>query len=367
MKITLLAPSLEAGGAERQLVFVANGLAQRGHAVSIALFRAQGPLLDEVSPLVTVHSLDKAGRWDIAGFLRRAYRYFRQSRPDVLYSFLGVPNLTACLMKVMLPGLAIVWSVRASNMDLSRYTWLSRACWKAECLLSRFADMVICNSEAGKKFAVSQGFPADKVRVVLNGIDTEVFRRKEDARKALRAEWRVAEDDVVIGTVARLDVMKGHGLLIEAAGTVREMVPKARFVCVGDGPLRAELELEATEAGVDFMWLGGRDDMQDIYSAFDMCCLPSLFGEGFPNVVGEAMSCGVPCVATDVGDVASIVGETGIVVPAGSSSELARGIISMAGRIDDVGTAVTRVRIKERFSLAQLFASTEKALSEVLD
>jgi glycosyltransferase involved in cell wall biosynthesis len=367
MKIVLLAPSLEAGGAERQLVVLANALALRGHDVSVALFRARGSLLGALEPGVSVHDLKKKGRTDLVGFLYRLWRLVRRERPDVIYSFLGVPNLSTIFLKALMPALPVAWGVRASDMDLSRYGALSRLCFFAEMALSRFANRIVVNSEAGRDYVASKGVPDGLITVVPNGFDVECFVPDEAQGATLRRDWGCPDTAVLIGIVARLDPMKDHGTFLRAVKLAMDRDPGLHFVGVGDGPLGDQLEDLGRQLGLSdhFVWAGAHSDMPAVYNALDILCLSSIT-EGFPNVLGEAMSCGVPCVTTDVGDAALIVGDTGLVVPKRNPEALAEAMVRMAHRVRNGDVPDTRTRIKERFSRERMVLETEKVLLEVI-
>lgn len=373
MKALFLAPSLETGGAERQLVLLAAGLAGRGHDVGLALFRKTGPLLASLPDAVRVHDLGKRGRADLLGFLLRAVRLVRAERPQVLCSFLGVPNLVAAGLKILSPGLRVAWSVRASDMDLNRYGLLHRLCARAEVLLSRVPDRIVANSEAGRNHAVSQGMLADRFTVIPNGIDTETYRPDRGLGCSLREEWGIGEDQMLIGLVARLDPMKDHETFLRAAAQLAAQRADVRFACVGGGDpvLRESQQALGRELGLAnrLVWAGARQDMPAVYNALDVLCLSSAYGEGFPNVLGEAMSCGVPCVATDVGDAAVVVGDTGLVVPKGEPAALARGLRTQLERLqsgDEALRAACRERIAEYFSLERMVAAFEDQFGGLL-
>ncbi|MGE4552369.1 MAG: glycosyltransferase [Desulfovibrionaceae bacterium] len=365
MRVCLLIPSLDAGGAERQFVLTANGLAARGHAVCAALFRRRGPLLADLAPEVEVHDLRKGGKADVAGFLWRTARFLRGRRPDVLYSFLGVPNIVSALLGPLLPGTAAVWSLRASDMDLSRYSRLARWCWAAERRLSRRARLVLANSETGRRYALANGFPADRLRVVPNGIDTDRFRPDRARGTAFRAGLGCGPEHILVGLVARLDPMKDHATFLAAARLAADRDPALRFVCVGEGGLGPALRRRAADLGLDgrLTWTGFQADMPTVYNALDVACLTSRT-EGFPNVLGEAMSCGVPCVATDAGDSADILGGLGTVVPRGDPAALAAALADTAAGVRAGQVPDTRPRIVDGFSLARMLERTEALLRE---
>jgi glycosyltransferase involved in cell wall biosynthesis len=238
--------------------------------------------------------------------------------------------------------------------------------------LSWLADLIIVNSEAGRRFHLRRGYPKRKLVVIENGIDTEQFRPDAVRRAEVRREWNVADDHRLVGLVARLHPVKGHREFIEAASIVARRAPSTDFVCVGrgDGPERSALEDLARTYGLEkrLRWAGERTDMPAVYAALDICCLSST-GEAFPNVVAEAMACGTPCVVTDVGDAAAIVNGTGTVVPPRDPDAFATGIESLVRRADrerEEFEAAVRARIEKHYSVDRLVTRTVSALNEAL-
>ncbi|CCH49925.1 glycosyltransferase [Pseudodesulfovibrio piezophilus] len=367
LKIMLLAPSLDVGGAERQLSFLANGLSQRGHDVHVALFYKQGALLADLAKGVCTHDLKKQGRLDLFGFIWRFRRLVQCKRPDIIYSFLGVPNLTSVFLKMTGIRVPIVWSVRASDVDLSQYGILSRLCYALESKLSKFADHIIVNSSAGQKYSMAQGYSGKKMSVIFNGIETDLFKPDKAGAALLRQQWSLQRDDILIGIVARLDPMKNHETFLEAAKLVLVENPKIRFACIGDGPQYKQLKALSERLGLseNLIWVGARSDMPNIYNALDILCLSSVT-EGFPNALGEAMSCSVPCITTDVGDAAYEVGETGIVVPKLNPEAMAMAMLKMIENVRRGKTFATRARVKKLFSVERMVTETERILQEVL-
>ncbi len=370
MKIVLLARSLDVGGSERQLVALGAGLARRGHEVEVVTFYAGGALAPDLKAAgVPVRHLDKSRRWEVVTFAVRLGRLLRQLRPQVVYSFLTVPNVVAALLAPR--GCAVVWGIRSSDMDLSFYDSLSRWAARLERGLAFRPVALVANSHSGTACLVGRGYPRRRMHVVPNGIDTERFRYDATGRSAVRSEWGVGEDEPVVGMVARLDPMKDYENFLKAAACVSG----ARFVCIGDGPqaYREFLQMQARALGLGgrMLWHGEERDparMARLYSALDVLVLSSRFGEGFPNVVGEAMACGVPCIVTDVGDAARVVGDTGLVVPPRDPQALAGAL----GNLLREGPAAwrergrrARARIESCFSLDSMVDATESLLLEL--
>jgi glycosyltransferase involved in cell wall biosynthesis len=331
-----------------------------------------GPLLARLSPAVTVRCLEKRGRWDVVGFLRRLFSVLADEKPDLLYAFLPVANLLACLVKVRSPKLRVTWGVRASEVDLTQYDWFSWLTDWLERQFSRFPDLIVANSAAGRRYAVAKGFPADDRFIVIpNGIDVERFRPSLRLREAVRAEWNVSPSATLVGIVGRLDPMKDHPTFLEAAAILAGRKEGMRFVSVGAGSPdhAARLREQARRLGLEgkMIWAGPRGDLSAAYNAIDVL-VSSSFAEGFSNVLGEAMACGVPCVATDVGDAREILGDVGIVVPRRDPQALAAGIMALLDRLSFERASLcarARQRISENFSVETLVGRTKAALETI--
>ncbi|WP_419786668.1 glycosyltransferase [Pseudodesulfovibrio sp.] len=364
MKVLFLIASLEIGGAERQLVACANGLAARKHDVQVLTLYPGGPLETKLTD-VSLRTLNKRGRWDLVGCAGRLIRAIRDFNPDAIYSFLGTSNILAGALKGLAFRAPMVWSIRASNMDLAHYDYAARLAARIEVMLSRRATAIIANSHAGKAHAIARGMNADKIEVIPNGIDTDIFVPDRERGAALRQKWTSRNTDILIGVIARFDPMKGHVTLLAAANRIKEHNAAIRFVCVGSGRLERTIQDKARELGLadSFAWPGALQDMVAVYNALDICCLPSSFGEGFPNALGEAMSCNIPCLATDVGDAAMVIGETGIVVPPDAPEALADGLLRLAAGIARNETPDAREHILAHYSLEAMVDATETALS----
>jgi glycosyltransferase involved in cell wall biosynthesis len=295
-----------------------------------------------------------------------------EERPDMLYAFLPGPNLMACLAMRRVEGLKVVWGVRASDMDLGRYAWLTRVSYLLERRLSRWPHLIISNSTAGRRHAVAHGFPDDEHFIVIpNGIDVERFRPDAELGQAVREEWGVLPGQTLIGIVARLDPMKDYPTFLHAAAKLVRHDPTIRFVGVGKGPddYRDLLEEKSRNLGLEgrMIWAGARGDLPAIYNAIDLLVSSSV-SEGFSNVLGEAMACGVPCVATDVGDAREILGDIGAIISRGDPDALAEGVLCMLERRCGEGTrfsAELRQRVIEKFSVDMLVKRTSEALNAV--
>ncbi len=368
-RIVLLARKLDQGGAERQIVTLAKAMKAKGADVHVLLFYTGGVFDDElVAAGVPTHFVGKRGRWDAVGFFVRLIGILRKLRPITIYSFLDLPNILAALISPFIGRPRLVWSIRAAGMEMCHYDWVSRLIPTLETALVGLADVVVANSNAGKTWAVGRGFPASKSVVVENGIDTNRFQFDAAGRERVRSEWKVGAGETVIGLVARLDVMKDHRNFLQACALLAAKRKDLRFVCIGGGPVdyQAELKALAGHLGIEdrLIWGHARQDMPVAYSAMDIACSSSAFGEGFSNAVAEAMACERPCVVTDVGDSARIVGEVGEVAPPRDAIGLAAAMTKMLARIEgntEIGSQA-RAKVVGEFSMERMVLRSEQVL-----
>jgi glycosyltransferase involved in cell wall biosynthesis len=370
MKIMFLIRSLEFGGAERQLVNLAQGLRKSGHdVVVVTLYSGESLEKELFNAGIVVQTLGKRGRWDILKSALKLIRLVKEFRPDILHGYLSTANLLGLLPKLIFPSLKLVWGVRASNVDFSYYDWFTKFCFRCECILSKAPDLIIANSYAGREHHVQHGFPRTKLIVIHNGIDTERFSPDEKAGKKVRSEWGIEDRHTLIGVVGRLDPMKDHPTFLKAAAMVVEGKSDIRLVCIGDGPsdYRDKLQSLANKLGLGsrLIWGGLRQDMSSVYNALDLAVSSSSWGEGLPNAVVEAMACGVPCVVTSVGDSALLVDEPELVVKSSDPALLAQGINTALTSAYRKGSCL-RERIVKDFSMANCVEQTQRTLGALL-
>ncbi len=371
-RLTFLIRDLGYAGAQRQLVALAAGLPRDEFEISVLHFYP-GPLAEELRAAgIKTVCVRKKSRWDLIGFFLRLLSAARAERPDILHSYLTESNVLGTLLKPFLPGTHIVWGLRDSRTDAGLWGILGRLSFRLSRMLSHRADRIIANSAAGRDYYISLGFPADHFSVIPNGIDVDRFVPAPDAGSKLRAEWKLTPDAFLFGHVGRLNAMKDHATLFRAATTVFGKHAHARIVCVGGGSEHDSTVLRRLAGVLDIadkvFWLPARGDMTAVYNAFDALVSSSSFGEGFSNVVAEAMSCGVPCVVTDVGDSASIVADTGYIAPPSQPEALAAAMCRLVETTPRARAELrmrVRARIVENFSTRQLVRRTRATLSEL--
>ncbi|MBN8417866.1 MAG: glycosyltransferase [Verrucomicrobia bacterium] len=347
MKIAFIIRDLGHGGAQRQLVLLAIGLVKEGHEVSVLHFY-EGPFRAELeSGGVKTICVGKKSRWDLAGFFLRLVKAARSLRPEVLHGYLAESNLMALFLKPFCGFPRVVWGVRDSQTDAHLWGLLGRLSFRLNCLLARFADVIICNSQAGRDYYAARGYPLQKMHVIPNGIDTERFQPQP----------RTPNKELTFGLVGRMNPMKDHATFLHAAA----LDPHARFLIVGSGDAAYEQQMRnlATRLGLTnrLTWMPAQNNMPAVYAKFDCLVNSSAFGEGFSNVIGEAMACGVPCIASNVGDSAWIIGDKTQVFPVGDHAALAQCMLSFHPHNP-------RQRIVDEFSVAKLIERTSRLLSK---
>ena len=373
MKVSFFIRDLAVGGSQRQLAVLAAGLARRGHDVAVIVLYGEGTLeglLDNSGARVL--SIGKSSRWHALGPLARLRRLFLSERPDLVYAFLPTQTTLAALLLPPRLKTKLVFGLRAGGMHLDQYDALNALTYRSEAWLSGRADLAIANAHAVRVDAIRRGLPADRIAVIMNGIDADAMRIDAEAGRAMRGAWGLSGNHFVIGCAARLDPMKDHDNLLQAAACFARENPDARFACVGDGSAAYRHELAAIADSLGLagrvLWVGEVGDMKAAYNAFDIATLSSAFGEGFPNVIGEAMACGTPVAATDVGDVRLITGELGEVVPPRNPDLLCAAWRRLRRRLaeDPRLRNDVRGRIVANYSLDTMVRRTEDALGQLM-
>lgn len=347
---------LDVGGAERMLARLISSSDPARVCHSVIALLPPGRTGDEIRatgcPVATLSM--RRGAFG-PGALPRLVRLLRADRPDVLQSWLYHADLMATLAAPLARVKATAWNIRCSELDFRLYPRATRWVVRALATLSRLPDAVVVNSEAGRAAHARLGYRPRRWELIPNGFDTSLFRPDPAARDSVRRELGIPADAPLIGMLARLDPMKDHATFLAAAARLAASRPDARFLLAGRGVELGSPALVPDRALAGRLHLlGERHDSPRLLAALDLATLASAFGEGFPNVLGEAMAAAVPCVATDVGDTALLVGPTGRVVPPREPSVLAEAWAALlalpAGERAALGAAA-RARIMGNYSL----------------
>ncbi|MCL2657534.1 MAG: glycosyltransferase [Betaproteobacteria bacterium] len=320
LRLCIVITGLGVGGAEYALLKLLAAFDRDRFAISVVVLGREDALVPQLRRLgiEPVMLGLKPGRWPF-GEIRRLIRSVRALEPDILQGWMYHGNLAASFLGARL-GVPVCWSVRDTPdaaHPLSRFTRLviRVSHW--------YVDRVTCifnvSAHSARYCIEHLKWPEKRTVVLPNGLDLDRFRPNASTRRAYRSEWGFSEDELVVGMVARWHPVKNHRLFLEAAALLHKKRPKARFVLVGKRLDEGNQTLKAwiTELGLGdaVRLLGQHAELEALYPAFDLVALTSR-SEGFPNVLAEALACGVLVVSTNVGDAREIVAGHGRIVAA---------------------------------------------------
>ncbi|MDA0702480.1 MAG: glycosyltransferase [Proteobacteria bacterium] len=360
-KVLHVITELGLGGAESMLTGMltkAPVLGVLSEVVSLVPGGANRDRLAEAGIAVSDLGLDR-GRPRLGALLALAGR-IRDSGADLVQGWMYHANLAATLAAAlpMAPRIPVVWGIRCSDMDTSRYGWQMRAAIAGSARLSGRPAGVIANSHAGIAAHRALGFHPRRFDYIANGLDAERFRPDPVARTDMRTPLNLPTPDTpVLAVVARVDPMKDHGNFLAAL----DRLPGAVGLAIGKGT-------EALPDRPNLRRLGPRADVPRLLAAADFIVNSSAFGEGFSNALAEGMAMGCPAVATNVGDARVIVGETGHIVPPRDPAALAAALAKLIAEEPAAREArrlAARRRIETEFALdraAEAFAALHREI-----
>lgn len=351
---------LNDGGAEAALFRLCTADHETRHlVVSLMGPGKYGPLLEQAG--VPVLSLDMPqGKIRLAA-LWRLRKFLVDTRPDAVQTWMYHADFLGGIVARTAGIRNLCWGIHNTTLtrgeSASTTILISRLC----AILSRFVPRaIICCAKKSAEVHADLGYRASIMQIVNNGYDLSHFCPDDRAGQAVRSELGL-DGETLIGFVARFDSQKDHRNLFRALRVLKSRGQTASCLLVGTGMDNSNDALAAMvdEFGLSgqLLLLGRRDDVPAIMNALDLHILASL-AEAFPNVLAEAMACGTPCVSTDVGDAAIILGDTGWIVPPGDIEAMAHAI----GRaLAELGSSTwqrrqqnARRRIESRFSIEQM-------------
>lgn len=354
-----------------KLLLASDRLSSASEVISLTGNGAIGEKIQALGVPVRALGMSSGGTSPFA--LLRLARWLRRSSPAVIQTWMYHADLIGGVAAKLAAGPPVAWGIRHSDLNpksSKRSTiWTVRTCAR----LSRWLPAhIVCCSEASLRVHGELGYAVEKMRVIPNGFDLNAFKPDEGARISVRRELGIADEAPLIGLVARFDPQKDHRTFVEAAAKLNARRPDVHFLLCGNGISRDNVELAGWIDAVGLTnrchLLGLRDDVPRLVAALDVASSSSSYGEGFPNVVGEAMACAVPCAVTDVGDSALIVKDTGRVVPARNPGALAAAWLEVFGMSEDgrrrLGAAA-RQRVRDHFDLSRIARCYEDLYGEM--
>lgn len=365
IKVMHLLLSLDIGGLETFVLSIVKKADRTKFNTSVCSMSPNGKLVDEFKQTGTMISVvEKKQGIDYSLSLRLA-KLLRQEQIQIIHTH----NSCAWLyggIAAKIAGIQLIHTEH-SNPSLNEKRILL-----AERALAMITNTIICDSEDVANFMVhKQKIGTHKIKVILNGIDVEMFQKNIDII-AKRAEFHIDADELVIGSVGRLALVKDYLTLIKAFQTVKHKIGKCKLLIVGDGVLRAELEayVDLNELKQNVIFLGSRRDVPEIIPIFNVFVLSSL-SEGLPIALLEAMAAGIPVVATKVGGIPEVIidGRTGLLVPSRSPEELAEAILAiLLDRKKAVSMGIAgRGRVEEQFNLKNTSRRYEQVYDETIN
>ena len=368
-KIRLLqfVTSFQIGGTERQVVLLGRNLDRQSFDLHLACLNRSGPFRDGVEglgiplvdyPIPSLHSFEAVRK------CARFASYVRRHEIEIVHTYGLYPNLFAIPPARLARAPVIVSSIRDTG------EWLTPMQKRVQRVVCRLADHVLVNAKAVVGRLVAEGYDAGRITVIENGVDLSRFAGRGD-RGALRRELGLAPGTPLVAVICRMHNnlegvdLKGVRFFLEAAAILARRFESVRFLIVGDGPQRGDMERLAMDLGLQnrVVFTGFRLDIPEILSEISVAVSPSL-AEAISNSVVEAMAAGVPVVATRVGGNPEAIedGQSGIIVPARDAEALARPIArlledpALASRMGEAA----RRRVAERFSMESMINATER-------
>ena len=361
---------LNDGGAEGVLYRLCKYDREYTHVVISMLDKGKyGPLLEKEG--VKVHCLNLSVGKITLSALFRLYNLIIQISPDIVQTWMYHADFVGGILSRLAGVKHVFWNVRHTTLEPGKSKCSTILVAKACAFVSGWVPkkIVYCAYEA-RTVHEALGYKKGKDEVISNGYDLSHFRVSESERCAFRTEMKLSDDINLIGMVGRYDPQKDHASLIKSLAMVKKAGYSFKLALIGrDLNSHNDLIVEyiyVNQLTDDIELLDQRTDIHSVMNGIDINVLSSSYGEGFPNVLAEAMACGTPCVTTDVGDAAYIVGETGWVVPPNEPESLSSAIIKALKEKKNNEQVwlerkrICRNRIYENFSVLKMINSYKK-------
>lgn len=325
-----------------------------------------GPLLEKQGIKVKCLGI----RFNLHFFSKLLYliRFIRSTMPDAVQTWMYHADLIGGFA-TMLSGCSdrLIWNIRHSDVSIKKNGIGLVLLVRLSALFSHILPKsVLSCSHVASDLHSGLGYCAIKMEVIPNGFDTRKFLPSTSMRTKTRSELGVTDDTFLIGMVARFNIQKDHEMLVSALKLLNKYDHSFKILLIGSGNELRQNEIEGLvcKSGLNsnVHFLGARNDLPALYNAMDLHVLSSSFGEGFPNVIGEAMACGVPCLATDVGDSKLIIDRTGWVTQPGDEVAFARAIDTAICEFNQTPVwlerkALARKRIVDKFEVSVMVKS----------
>ena len=374
VNLLFLHPDMSYGGAERQLINLLSGVVQLCRCkVFVAVYRSEGMLWPELNGIKNIQVVDLAvGEKWFGSRVIALKRLIVEQKIEIVYSFLEGPNLLSASARILGSRHRAVWGYRVSSFRAFEFGVKGLFASFFSKVMFAQVDLMIANSTSGFEQLLARKFAPDKLKMIPNGINLQRFRTDPVKRAQYRATMKLASDRFVIGTAGRIVKWKGHDTFLRAAAILKKFRPDAIFVIVGTGDQAWIKYLHdlADELGLSdaVRWQSASTNIEEVLNGLDLLTVTSRSGEGFPNIIGEAMATGVVVVGTDVGETAELLKDVGLVFRPDDHQTLAKLWQQLASnaKLRTNLAAASRAKIVRSYSTERMVADTGMALETVI-
>ncbi len=376
MKVLHIITGLSMGGAEMMLLKILKASDKTKFEPLVISLTDSGEIGSRIEELgVPVIALGMSSGLSGLFSIFRLVSQIKKASPNLIQTWMYHADLLGGFASRLAGYRNIVWNIRNSNLDPSKTKLHTRLTVKVCALLSHWIpEKIISNSSMSAQIHQQAGYQKDKFTIIPNGFDLQEFSSNKKTRESVRKELGFDDDTCLIGLVARFDPQKDHKGFVDAAALLKCKINNVYFLLIGKDIDSDNQQLNnwIKSLGLtdSFHLLGLRSDISRITAALDLATSSSSYGEAFPNVIGEAMACGVPCVATNVGDSGLIIGTTGKVVPPDNPQALADAWESLLLKSDverhELGL-LARKRIEENFSIEAITRQYEHLYMDLME
>lgn len=375
VRVAHIITGASSGGAQMMLYKLLNEINRSRFESKVISLKDRGMIGERIEDLgVQVKILPISNRIISLSAIIQLIRFVRKFKPDVIQGWMYHGNIAASICGMFLPKhVPVVWNVRHSLYDINYERKFTQLVIRISANISKSTSKIVYNSKKSAQQHEGIGYMPERTIVIPNGFDCDRFKPSAASKLSIRKELGVSDNDIIVGLVARYHPMKDHESFFKAAGILSERYAHIHFILAGrdismSNPKISEL-IKRNGLVNQASLLGERRDIPRLLSSLDVVCCSSSYGEAFPNVVGEAMACGVPCVVTDVGDSALIVGDTGIVVPPQDPLALAKA----CGNLIEAGLhgreklgSMARERVINNYSINKIVSQYESLYESIV-
>ena len=364
--------SLGQGGAERTLTNIClKSKKHIHHIVCLTTKSFYSNLLEENNIKIYELNMNKFYFLFIAPI--KFYSILRKIKPEIVQTWMYHSDLFGGII-ARLAGIKIVlWNVRSSSFKVPEITYSSLLASRINSLISWFIPTnIICCGKYAAQCHVNQGYESSKIKIIFNGVNTKLFAPNNENRSLVRKKYRIKPDTILLGMVARYTPVKDHRTLLKALSLLNNL--KQKWICIlsGRGMDHNNYELlemiNSLKLSKKVILIGTQININEIYNALDLHILTST-SEGFPNCLIEALSSGIPCISTNVGDAKYILKDVGWIVNPSNPYQLAEVLKKFFNLTESERKKISefsRNRIKSEFSLAKLIENYDDLYSEFL-